>query len=277
MNEEDDLSIDRIVPAPHVGLAGSSLTKELLMKNFLIAAAFIGAFFLTSPNVFAQADSRDNLLREIGAKRAELAVLEKKFLSPSEDDRAAYAEFLKLPDTGLIRLLPRETYDQFPDKPPKLTIRGGGAYYSFVRLTHEYGYGSDLELSSGHLSVGFAGADYGLMTIIGDIPLEELSSEHPAAAFLTSYKPATEESRAREERHSFAAKGKIIDGATYQERLPVQLNTTYLLRSINYDDSDVFVAFRVVRKDTDGSVIIAWKLLGKYPKPKLTRNLAANQ
>ena len=247
------------------------------MKNFLIAAAFSGAFFLTSSNVFAQAESRDDLLREIGAKRGELAVLEKKFLSPSEDDQAAYAEFLKLADTGLIRLLPRETYDQFPDKPPKLTIRGGGAYYSFVRLTHEYGYGSDLELSSGYLSVGFAGADYGLMTTIGDVPLEELSAEHPAGAFLASYKPPTEESKAREERRSFGLKGRVIDGATYQERLPAQLNTTYLLRSINYDDSDVFVAFRVVRKDTDRSVIIAWRILGKYPRPKLTRNLTANQ
>jgi hypothetical protein len=247
------------------------------MKNFLIAAAFTGAFFLTSPSVFGQADSRDDLLREIGAKRGELAVLEKKFLSPSEDDQAAHAEFLKLPDTGLIRLLPREVYDQFPDKPARLTIRGGGAYYSFVRLTHEYGYGSDLELSSGYLSVGFAGADYGLMTIIGDVPLEELSSKHPAAAFLAAYKPPAEESEVRQEARSFQAKGKIIDGMTYQRRLRVQMDTTYLLRSINYDDSDVFVAFRVVREDTDGSAIIAWRLLAKYPKPKLTRNLAANQ
>jgi hypothetical protein len=115
------------------------------------------------------------------------------------------------------------------------------------------------------------------MTIIGDVPLEQISAEHPAAAFLASYKPPTEDSRAREEGRSFGMKGKVIDGATYQERLRVQMDTTYLLRSINYDDSDVFVAFRVVREDTDGSVIIAWRLLAKYPKPKLTRNLAANQ
>ena len=50
------------------------------------------------------------------------------------------------------------------------------------------------------------------------------------------------------------------------------MNTTYLLRSINYGESDVLVALRVVRKDTDGSVIIVWKLLKKYSAPELVQN-----
>jgi len=40
--------------------------------------------------------------------------------------------------------------------------------------------------------------------------------------------------------------------------------------------ADVLVAFRVVRQDTDGSLIIAWKLLQKYPMPKLARNQLNN-
>ena len=54
-------------------------------------------------------------------------------------------------------------------------------------------------------------------------------------------------------------------------RLPVAVNGTYLLRSIDYSTSDVLVAFKVVRKDSDGSVILAWKLLKKYPVPQLAR------
>jgi hypothetical protein len=46
------------------------------------------------------------------------------------------------------------------------------------------------------------------------------------------------------------------------------------LRSINYSDSDVLVAFRVLRKDTDGSLIIAWKMLKEYPVPDLARDKA---
>jgi hypothetical protein len=60
-----------------------------------------------------------------------------------------------------------------------------------------------------------------------------------------------------------------MDGALYRSRLPLEIGATYLLRSIVYRESDVLVAFRTVREDTDGSVIIAWKLLKKYPVPEL--------
>ncbi|PYS26787.1 MAG: hypothetical protein DMF75_21575 [Acidobacteria bacterium] len=209
-------------------------------------------FFTLQVTALAQSASREDLQKQLEAKRAELQKLEDQFLAPSDEDRTAFAELLKQPDTGLIRLLPREVYDQFPNKPAKLTIHGG------------------------YLSVGFAGADYGLMTTIGQVPLEEVSLEHPLAAFLASYKPPNEEADARLEHRSFRPAGKIIDGVTYQERLPVQLNTTYLLRSINYEESDVLVAFRVVRRDSDGSVVLAWKLLKKYPKPVLTRSQVAS-
>jgi len=53
------------------------------------------------------------------------------------------------------------------------------------------------------------------------------------------------------------------------------VNTTYLLRSIDYGTSDVLVAFRVFRKDSDGGLIIAWKLLNKFPKPELARTAQA--
>jgi hypothetical protein len=63
----------------------------------------------------------------------------------------------------------------------------------------------------------------------------------------------------------------MIEGTTYGERLRMGLNTTYLVRSVDYNTSDVLVAFRVVRIDTDGSATILWKLLKKYPAPKLAR------
>ncbi len=246
------------------------------MKGFFIALSSFALLSVFPVTALGQSSSREDLLRQLETKRAELQKLEEQFLAPSDEDRTAFADFLKQPDTGIIRLLPREVYDQFPNKPAKLTIGGGGAYYSFARLTHEYGYGSDIELYGGYLSVGFAGADYGLMTTTGEVPLEEISSEHPAATFLASYKVPTEDSEARLEGRSFGGRGRTIEGLLYQSRVPVQLNASYLLRSINYDDSDVLVAFRVVRKDTDGSVTLVWKLLNKYPKPVLRRSQAAN-
>src|SRR5437870_415951 len=130
------------------------------MKIFFIAELFhTTTLSLVAINGFAQCTPREDVLKEIQAKRADLQRLEKEFLAPSEEDRAAYAEFLSLPDTGLIRLLPREVYDSevYKKNNKTLTMRGAGAYYSFARLTHEYGYGSDLELQGGYFSVGFAG------------------------------------------------------------------------------------------------------------------------
>ncbi len=178
--------------------------KRILIGTFLsvIASTIFG---IAS---FAQTPSRARVLKDVESRREELTALEKSLLAPSEEDRIAYATLLRQSDTGIIRLIPREN---------KLTI--GGAYYSFTRLTHEYGSGSDISLEQDFLSVGFAGADYGMLTNIGDVSLEDIT----------------------------------------------------LLRSIDYNATDVLVAFKVVRKDIDRSVVIVWKLVKKYPKPDLAR------
>jgi hypothetical protein len=213
----------------------------------------------SSIDVFAQSASREDLLKEVESRREELTSLEKKLLTPSEEDRAAYAAFLRGPDTGIIRLIPREN---------KLTI--GGAYYSFSRLTHDSGYGSDISLEQDSLSVGFAGADFGMLTNLGDVPLEDVVLEQPALRFLASYEPPHREPDARSEQRR-VSDGWTLEGISYRNRLPVEVKSTYLLRSINYDRADVFVAFRIVRKEVDRSVVIVWKLLKRYPKPELAR------
>ena len=241
------------------------------MKKIYFATGSIIALVLSAFSVFAQTQSREDILKEIEAKRAELAALEKRFMSPSEEDKATYAEFLRQRNTGLIRLLPREKYDIYSHKETTkgLTTRGGGAYYSFTGLTHDYGYGSDIELSQGYLSTGFAGADYGIMTSLGDTPLENVTLE--SAAFLASYAPADDLPKARIEQRKWG-EGTTADGTSYARRLLLKKNSTYLLRSVNYDTSDVLVAFRVVQVDDDDSATILWKLLKKYPTPRLARN-----
>ena len=220
--------------------------------------------------VSAQSKSRKETRDEITAKRAELAALEDQFLQPSDADRAEWAELLKEPNTGLIRLLPREKFDSdtYKDNKKTLTIRGGGAYYSFTRLTHEYGQGSDIELDSNNLSVGFAGADYGMIMNIGDISLQEVSIDNSSASLLARYEPPTREPEVRVEQRKFMT-GTMLDGLPVKNRVPCETNSTYLLRSISFDRSDVLVALRVSRRDSDGSIIIAWKLLHKYDAPKL--------
>ena len=200
-------------------------------------------------------------------------VIKKGALAPSIDDRIAFTTFLQEKNTGLIRLLLRQCFSQeaFLEF-QKRKIVGGGAYYSFARLTHAYGYGSDIALDQGELSVGFAGADYGMMTNIGDTPLEQITLNDVRTQDIAAYLPRQAETEARAEyRRVSSTEGLTFDGFHYRKSLPVQENSTYLLRSISYRRSDVLVAFRLVRVDTDGSVIIAWKLLKQYPTPKLER------
>jgi hypothetical protein len=245
------------------------------MRRFFTGMLSLAILASLSVAVHAQSSSRDDVLKEIAAKRAELQRLEDQFLSPADEDRAAYKELLSQPDTGLIRLLPREVYESevYKKNQKTLTIRGGGAYYSFAKLSHEYGYGEDLGLEGGYLSVGFAGACYGMMIDLGEVPLDEITSDYPGARSLADYAAAKDEPQARVEQRQVQV-GRILDGATYKSRLPVKIST-FLVRSINYDYTDVLVAFRVVRKDTDGSVIIAWKLLKRFPKPELVRTVQA--
>ncbi len=61
-------------------------------------------------------------------------------------------------------------------------------------------------------------------------------------------------------------------GYVYKSSLPSMTNRTYILRSISYNRFDVLVAFRVVRQDADGSVILVWKRLKEFPTPILERH-----
>jgi hypothetical protein len=251
------------------------LRRIIPMKKISITTGALITLLLAAVSGLGQTQSRAEMLNEIEAKRQELSVLENRFLSASKEDQATYADFLRQPDTGLIRLLPREKFESkvYKKNPKGITINGGAAYYSFARLTHEYGYGSDIELEQGHLSTGFAGADYGMLASIGDVPLEDVSLESTAAQVLAEHVPASEEPQARIEQRRWM-EGETVAGARYARRLPVTANTTYLVRSINYDNSDLLVAFRVVRVDTDQSAVILWKLLKKYPKPNLAQKQA---
>jgi len=241
------------------------------MKRILVATGVLATLLFASLTAVAQAQSRDDVLKQIEAKRAELAALEKRYIAPAEEDRMTYAEFLRSPDTGLIRLLPREKFDPYVTKDKSLTIRGGGAYYSFSEQRQEYVNSTDLGLEQGEFSTGFAGANYGMLTSIGDVPLENVSLETPAARILAAHNAAGEEPQARIEQRR-VSHGTTIEGTNYKNRLAVRLNTTYLVRTVNYGSSDVLVAFRVVRIDADDSVTILWKQLKKYPTPRLARN-----
>ncbi len=240
------------------------------MKKITVATGILITLLLAAISNFAQSQSREDLLKEITARRAELSKLEKAFLAPSEEDRARYADFLRQPDTGLFRMVPRQVYNT-PESRLVVTIPGGGAFYSFIERTNDYVNSTAIGLEQGQLTTIMAGGNYSMLVNIGDVPLESVSLETNAAQVLAQHTPVDDEPHARIEQRK-SMQGASIGGVTYKERQPAKVNTTFVLRSINYSTSDVLVAFRVVRIDNDDSVTIVWKLLKKYPTPYMARN-----
>ncbi len=234
------------------------MTKRLTLLTIHVFALV----FLLSLNAAAQ--DRDKLQKEIESLREQLKVKEDELLAPSAEDRARFAEFLSQRDTGIARLMPREKYRD------KLTIREGGAYYSFTRQSNSYDGDPQIGLEQGILSTGFMGADFGFLTSLGDAPLEQVGLASQAVAYLAEFVAPAPEPSAREQQRRTGA-GFIEAGHPYRRSLPAVIDHTYVVRSISYDRFDVLVAFRVVRKDTDGSLILLWKKLKEFPTPILIR------
>lgn len=219
----------------------------------------VGLLFLSVS--FGQELSREQKIQGVHDLRAQITELEKDILRPTDADITA----AKDQGLGAIRLLPREKYDHV------LSIRGGGAYYSFVRSTHEHGYGSDVQLEQNYFSVGLAGADYGFLHDLGEVELAGVEKASPAVQFLVKYEPPPDEPAIRAEyrkSHNYEANGFL-----YKSRLPAVVGHSYLLRSINFAESDLLIALKVVRKDPDGSLIIFWKPIERFKKPEIVRNI----
>jgi hypothetical protein len=193
--------------------------------------------------------------------KKELDSLEARLLAVPVDLSTRYQEFLKTPGTGLTRLLLRGKYEFLP--------RGGGAYYSFSRRSHDYGSASEIELGTEGFSTGFAGADYGFFLILGSVPIENVPSSEDAPVVgakvesgawkqMWSYRPPTDMATLRTEFRSRPRNVQVLEGMTY------------LLGSIHPRLADILVAFRVERILADGSVVIVWHVLKGFQPPMPT-------
>jgi hypothetical protein len=235
------------------------------MTRFLAYAIKVSVFVLViSVNGFSQSHDRAALIKEIDGLREQLKQKELELLAPSPEDRARFAEFLLQPNTGLSRLLPREKYRE------RLSLREGGSYYSFTTQSNSYDNDSQIGLEQDYLNTGFAGANFGFIASIGDVPIESIGLENQSVQYLANLVAPTVEPEAREQQRR-SSTGVIVGAQTYKGRVPVLIGGSYILRCVNYGRSDVLVAFRVVRQDDDGSLILQWKKLRLFPLPDLTR------
>lgn len=188
-------------------------------------------------------------------RRGGINEAEKNLLSLSSIDKATYKDLIKQKGTNLIRLLPGEKYNQ------------GGAYYSFICKKHGYGVSSNLVLQDGSLSVGY-GLGVSFILNLGDVPIESVTKDYAGLKFMFDFTAPKKIQDVRDLSLRLNA-GISADGFVYRSKVPAELNQTYVLRSANYSSANVIVAFRVVGKDANGSLMIHWKQLKRLPSPGL--------
>ncbi len=205
-------------------------------------------------------------------------------LVPNADEVQKYATFLTQPGTGLFKLLNMDrvtiTADQLGAQPLYKRYRGGGSYYSFIKQRHDVDDWAQLKQQKSAFHAGTAQVDWAvsseegvsfkrtkvfgkslaLFILLNDFTLESVTPTHESVRVLKSLVMPTK-------RNDFADKIKLsaagfkADAYSIVSSVPIKLHSTYLLRSVIFNQADMLIAFRVVREDADGSVHILWKKL----------------
>jgi hypothetical protein len=159
-----------------------------------------------------------------------------------------------------------------------------------------------LHLVGERFGLDYQGVDYSFMVDLGDVPLNKLEPRLQAVArstreFFLNYQPPKQLNELQVERRRFM-NGKDQNWNLNQVILAnakAELNHTYLVRSLQFQlpdmilsgrplspqerqslgqiqqlrSSDILIAFRPVRRRSDGSYTILWRILHQFPEPQI--------
>jgi len=203
------------------------------------------------------------------SRKKSLTKAEKARLAPSPEDLATYAQFLKKGKTGIVKLLNLsdcsnriiDVNDQRCLEAPQIT--GMGSLYSFRSKSYLDIGSIDIRLANDKFS-GVHPLSYSLFTELGGLSLEMVESKD-AIPLRKRFPTVGDISQLVALKKQFDA-GVEINGRRFSSRIPVKLHTSYLFYSGRYaafhrSIDEIIVAFRVVRKETDGSVVLLWRKL----------------
>ncbi len=216
-------------------------------------------------------------------------------LEPNKEDLEKYKDFLKNSKTGLFRLFP--DFDcEF-----KGVIRFDGNCANFIPGSWSYSFRTKTYPGQGFFDLRFSNEDLiadgllaqEILVPLGDVSLEDTTLTSAGMKFLNEFKP---EAQSQEMKKQFDRIASVIEagGFRYAKRVKAVENMTYALRIIAYhpennivspvtegfnresgrflDDVkrlDMTIAFRIIRKDADGSISILWKELKRQNAPKI--------
>lgn len=213
-------------------------------------------------------------------------------IAPNPQLAAKYTQLLKLPDTGIFRLVPdagcapNSKVINAREDCIKYSMPGAGNSFSFRTENYRIRHLADLTYEGESLRITGIFM-HGMMTDLGDTPLESVAIGSPGMKFLTDFKPATSFDDLLLIDASFR-RGIEVGGYKYAKSLPVKEGTTYVYRGVAYRGKvvksangvryneldydkreDVTVAFRIIEKAEDKSITIIWRQLSENESPKI--------
>lgn len=214
---------------------------------------------------------------------------QKKLLEPNPLDLTKHSRFLNQPNTGIFRLLPDPGCDENVN-----VIRADrkcleaipqSAFYSFREKEHTVQHLSDVRLKNDHF-ISDGKLSQSFLVMLGDVRLEDVSLETDGLDYMQNFAAIAEGEEARNQFLQLL-RGVKSEDFLYRKILPVSVNTTYALRAVAFRGSlyqtfrgmrydildgdnriDITVAFRIIRKNDDGSLTLLWKELDRRDAPK---------
>jgi hypothetical protein len=219
---------------------------------------------------------------------------ELKALAVNPSDEKRYEVFLRQANYGLIKFIDNPGCSEdlnvivVTENCLKYSIPGGGSSYSFRIKDYRIPWLADLTYSDNIFQVT-GKLSHGILTGIGDVPLENVNLQNIPAKYVVDFQPVTKYEEAVSIDRQLA-EGIDKEGFIYSSELNAVDNMTYVLRSVAYDGElyraingvtynelnfdkrrDVTIAFRIVNREDDKSVTILWKELENKNSPKIKK------
>jgi hypothetical protein len=215
---------------------------------------------------------------------------QKKRLQPNPQDLARFAQFLRAPRTGIFRLMPdigcTENVNVIRADSVCLNYVPESSYYSFREKEHTIEMLADIRLRNGFL-ISDGILSQGILVHLGEVELEQLAPASEGLEFLTGFAPHSLGPDAQKQ-YVQTMRGVKIGRYEYKKAHPLIENATYALRVVAYRGNvfrsfrgyrfdvlggdkriDLTLAFRVVRRETDGSATLLWKEIERREAPRL--------
>ncbi|MEC4818692.1 MAG: hypothetical protein SAK29_36275 [Scytonema sp. PMC 1069.18] len=233
------------------------------------------------------------------------AALERFTYDLDRQEPQTYAKLLDLPNTGIFRVLPYTAYLRPLNTLQNRLQKSVSERYPYPSLGKARGSfipSLPLQIVADNFQLKANGVDYSFMVNLGDVPLEKLDAKLQAVTlktrdFFLNYKPPKQLGALQVDRRRFITgqNQNWNQNKTILASAKVALNNTYLVRTIQFQlpefilsgqpisqeqrryldqllktqGSDIILAFRPVRRRSDGSYTVLWRVLTELSEPQI--------